>query len=75
MIPQKINHRKVLGEAERDAIRALIKAMGENPVAEAVGVSRMTLGRALAGLTVQKGTLLLFERFLQSAAAVTPDAS
>jgi uncharacterized membrane protein len=41
----------------RKALRALVERRGEKAAIAAVGISRATLSRALAGLGVRRGTV------------------
>lgn len=59
-----MNHAKCgapLAPEKIDALRLLVARIGEPRTVELMGVSRMTLPRALAGLPVQRGTAALIE--------------
>ena len=58
-----------LGEPLRDRLREYLKVHGEQDAEAALGLSRATLARALAGLTVYPATLFMIETRLAAAAA------
>ena len=48
-----------LSDTELQALRGFVRTAGEQAAAEATGVSRSALTRALAGLAVRRGTRAL----------------
>jgi hypothetical protein len=50
---------EILSADERDALRSLVRRIGERRASSHLGVSRMTLGRAIGGLPLHRGTALL----------------
>ena len=57
-----------LGGDDRAAVREMIAEHGELEAAALLGISRMTLGRALAELPLQLGTLTLIKQRLAQGA-------
>lgn len=53
-----------LDDAERSSLFALAVTVGEHEAAKRLQVSRQTLGRAIAGLPLQRGTVLLLRENL-----------
>ena len=50
---------EALHPSERDELLALVDQLGEREAARHLCVSRQTLGRAIAGLALQRGTINL----------------
>ena len=59
----------VASDDEIAILRRLVEENGEQRVADAIGVSRATLGRYIGKLRVYRGTRLLFIRYLEERAA------
>ncbi|WP_437763437.1 hypothetical protein WMF27_40985 [Sorangium sp. So ce281] len=55
-----------LSAEERRTLHALIEELGERAVLAELSVSRQALGRALAGLSVRRGTIALVRAGLAS---------
>lgn len=54
-----------MSPSERDALAETVKRLGEKRVQLALGMSRLALARALAGLRVRQGTVALVRLGLQ----------
>ena len=53
----------------RDALRALVSSIGEQPTLDRLSISRPTFGRVMAGLPVRVGTLAHIREQLQTNAS------
>jgi hypothetical protein len=62
--PQNHPDEERLDDAERKNLFALAVTLGEYEAAKHLQVSRQTLGRAIAGLPLQRGTVLLLRENL-----------
>jgi hypothetical protein len=51
--------RTELSDSECSELRALVERIGENCAIEILNISRETLARSLAGLSVRRGTVAL----------------
>lgn len=52
----------------RDALRALVSSIGEQPTLDRLSISRPTFGRVMAGLPVRVGTIAHVREQLQATA-------
>lgn len=59
----------VASEEDRERLRALVDRLGEPEACKAIGLSRFTVARCLAGLTVQKASAELLTHRLGLEAA------
>lgn len=68
--PKPNNLQPPLPTADRDALRALVDRHGERRALEALGLSKQTLSRCLAGLGVHRGTAVLVRERLATACVI-----
>ncbi len=59
----------ILASSERTCIRELLDLHSEVEVAGLLGVSRQTLGRAVAGFALRRGTVVLIRQRLAECTA------
>lgn len=53
-----------LTPTDRESLRSIVDDVGERDASRHLGVSRQTLGRAIAGLTLHLGTVILIRQRL-----------
>lgn len=60
---------EALTATERETLRRLVDEIGERETARELAVSRQTLGRAIAGLRLHLGTVILVRQRLAARSA------
>lgn len=55
-----------LKDSESRQLATDVELCGDRAVAEAIGLSRMSLARAIAGMRVRRGTLALIREYLRN---------